>query len=914
MPVIRTHAAFIRITVLVFVTLVLASNGLAQDSRPNSYQLFSYPDPEAAMQKMTATRTERALIEINPLLSEADILREGDLLQFEIKGVNRTYRIERVSAYFENTRSIRAVDRDAPQDNLLLTLEDGIVTGILHAGDHTELYQFRADRNDGAYILELPASTLSDYECSVAPELHTTSRFTPGQSLQKSVNTPEKGPHAPHMEVLASTLEDRITIDIMVVYTEAAKNWANSQGDMTINSAIAFAMNLAQSIFDNSETEVTLRLVHTHETDYDETSGNPDMTDHLYRFTASPDYNPFGSGYNGYMDEVHALRVEYGADLMILLPDVPGQGGVGFVLNQTGGFSQLAFSVSNIRAAAISTTVFSHEIGHNLGGAHARDQQENPADELGGIFEYSTGYRFQSGNESFSTIMAYAEGEYLPIPQFSSPDLRRQGIQIGTYSRNPGPSDNARTFRQTKRIVSGYYDPTVEPPEAVIHEPMLAINMDQEDLEQIPIVINNQGDSDLIYEIDFSSGSLPGKFKATSTGSGGSAARASALSMSPLPIPQNEPPPAFSNGMAESAAELYKTTFSADEGFEAGTFSGLREWRTFTTDQTFQISSDNPATGSSHLRITDHPADTSAVYIRSPYFGIQPFGAYEFSADIFIAGDERFDLYLSDSRAQNEFEDMTAGAIFTDGIMFSRGLNENGNPDFTALTSHTYPSEQYFQFRVVTDPTREEIRYYLNGNLRSTRSYTSGTTFGSFLMIHGNSGEGGRIDIDNVSVKRLHSPFTWLSPEKYGGVVEPGESDQLLLDFLTAGVDSGTYEGVLIIRTNDSQNSRREIPITLTVSGEVASSEEIFLEQNYPNPFSPSESGTTIEFSIPTESRVRVELYSISGRRVRTLFYDQLTAGTHRIPIQADGLASGVYIYQVQTDSHAESKKMILIN
>lgn len=909
---IRTHAATIPIILLTLLSLVLVSNGSAQNGQANTYQLFSYQEPEAALQKMTAQEPERALIQVHPVVTEPSVLQEGDLLQFEIKGTERTYRIDRISAYFAHTRSIRAVDLDAPQDNLLLTLENGIMTGMLHAGDHTELYQFRVDRDEGPYIRELPVSSLSDYECSVAPELHATSNFLPDPFQKKTTGAPETEPHAPHMEALASTLEDRITIDIMVVYTEAARNWADSQGDMSIHSAISFAMNLAQSIFDNSETEVALRLVHAHETDYDEQAGDADMTDHLYRFATSPDYSPFGSGHNGYMEEVHDLRDEYGADLMVLLPDVPGQGGIGFVLSQTGGSPRLAFSVSNIRAAAISTTVFSHEIGHNMGGAHARDQQENPSDELGGVFEYSTGYRFQSGSDHFSTIMAYAEGEYQPIPQFSSPDLRRQGIQIGTYNRNPGPSDNVRTFRQTKRIVAGYRATAVEPPSAGISESNLTINLDQEDLEQIPIVISNQGDSDLIYEIDFNSGMLPGQFK--TTGSGGFAAKGALLSIPHQAISHNEPFPAFSNGTAESSADIYMTTFSSSEGFELGTFSGMREWRTFTTDQTFQISSENPTTGSTHIRIVDHPDEEDAIYIRSPYFGVQPFGSYEFSADIYISGNERFDLYLSDSRALNQFEDMTAGIIFSDGIMFSRGLNESGNPDFLALESHIYPSDQYFEIRIVTDPSNREIRYYLNGNLRATRAYTSGITFGSFLMIHGNSGEGDHIDIDNISVKRLHSPFTWLSPEKYGGVVEPGESDQLALDFSTEGLDSGSYEGVLIVRTNDRQNSRSEIPIILNVSGEIAASDDILLAQNYPNPFSPSAAGTTIEFSIPKESRVKIELYSVTGQRVRTLFNDQLDAGTHRIPFQASGLASGVYIYQVQTDNHSESKKMVLIN
>lgn len=84
----------------------------------------------------------------------------------------------------------------------------------------------------------------------------------------------------------------------------------------------------------------------------------------------------------------------------------------------------------------------------------------------------------------------------------------------------------------------------------------------------------------------------------------------------------------------------------------------------------------------------------------------------------------------------------------------------------------------------------------------------------------------------------------------------------------------------------------------------------ITLSNNYPNPFNPS---TTIPFSIPENSHVRLVVYDIQGRMVTELINESLSAGFYDIRVRATDWASGVYLYSLQTNSEIRTGKMILL-
>ena len=82
------------------------------------------------------------------------------------------------------------------------------------------------------------------------------------------------------------------------------------------------------------------------------------------------------------------------------------------------------------------------------------------------------------------------------------------------------------------------------------------------------------------------------------------------------------------------------------------------------------------------------------------------------------------------------------------------------------------------------------------------------------------------------------------------------------------------------------------------------------LEQNYPNPFNPS---TKIKYAINETGLVQLKVYDILGKEIANLVNENKEAGYYSVEFDASHLPSGVYIYQLQSNSFISSKKMILI-
>ncbi|MFZ1517533.1 MAG: T9SS type A sorting domain-containing protein [Ignavibacteriaceae bacterium] len=84
---------------------------------------------------------------------------------------------------------------------------------------------------------------------------------------------------------------------------------------------------------------------------------------------------------------------------------------------------------------------------------------------------------------------------------------------------------------------------------------------------------------------------------------------------------------------------------------------------------------------------------------------------------------------------------------------------------------------------------------------------------------------------------------------------------------------------------------------------------EYQLHQNYPNPFNPV---TTISYSIKEAGIVNLEVFNILGQKVSVLVNEFQEEGINSVTFDASTLPSGVYLYQLQSGNHFETKKMIL--
>lgn len=82
------------------------------------------------------------------------------------------------------------------------------------------------------------------------------------------------------------------------------------------------------------------------------------------------------------------------------------------------------------------------------------------------------------------------------------------------------------------------------------------------------------------------------------------------------------------------------------------------------------------------------------------------------------------------------------------------------------------------------------------------------------------------------------------------------------------------------------------------------------LEQNYPNPFTPS---TLIRFSIQNSAHTVLRVYTLTGELVTTLMDSKLDAGTYSLRFDGSSMASGTYLYSLETDGKTITKQMTIM-
>ncbi len=227
-------------------------------------------------------------------------------------------------------------------------------------------------------------------------------------------------------------LKAESVLDVLILYTSDVEDRYNGvDGVLAQASASVVSANLG---FENSSVDIRLRLKGVEKIDYVESS--EDMSDDLNFITDSSD--------------VAALRNESGADLVCLfrLLTVDNVVGVAWLLEDEAGKPERAFSVTTA-GAALSSMVFQHEIGHNLGGAHDRENTES-----GGLYPFSHGHRFNgSDGAEYRTVMAYAPGQR--INYFSNPSIEYLGAATGV-AEGDDAADNARTFNDIASSVESY--------------------------------------------------------------------------------------------------------------------------------------------------------------------------------------------------------------------------------------------------------------------------------------------------------------------------------------------------------------------------------------------------------------------------------------------------------------------------
>ncbi|GMU35521.1 MAG: hypothetical protein AMXMBFR20_33920 [Planctomycetia bacterium] len=250
---------------------------------------------------------------------------------------------------------------------------------------------------------------------------------SPGQTSNEDASPSDTHPRG----IPITGCDSGFVIDVMVVYTEAAKIAAGGQA--AIEMRIASAVSDTNSAFSNSGISCFVNLVHRQEVAYTETG------DSLIDGPRLLDPN------DGFLDNVHALREQHAADIAILWVSSLEVGGRVFAPMEPTGAS----GFHEMRQDNWSLLTMAHELGHNLGCAHDR-----PNAFPDNYFSYSYGYHEPGG--AWHTIMAVVPPNTPVIPHFSNPSINFGGLPTGVPIGMPDESHCAATINKTKLIVANY--------------------------------------------------------------------------------------------------------------------------------------------------------------------------------------------------------------------------------------------------------------------------------------------------------------------------------------------------------------------------------------------------------------------------------------------------------------------------
>lgn len=289
--------------------------------------------------------------------------------------------------------------------------DDAVVMGVWH--EDGRVFEVRPDAQGCGWVRELEQNA-----------------FAPcGTTERHSVRG---GEHFGGVRGLCSDTADQI--DVMIVYTPTVR--AASGGTSGALALANSCISSANSAYAASGIQTRLRLAYAGELDYAEGEIGTDLS----RLRNTTD---------GWIDEVHTLRNDFRADMVAMLSDSSGACGLGYLMaNLSAGFQSSAFTVTEY-TCAVGNLTFAHELGHNMGCAHDRDNSTS------GLFAYSFGHRWISTNgRQYRSVMAYTPGTRVPL--FSNPDILYIGTPTGVAVGEATAAHNAQTINLSAATIASF--------------------------------------------------------------------------------------------------------------------------------------------------------------------------------------------------------------------------------------------------------------------------------------------------------------------------------------------------------------------------------------------------------------------------------------------------------------------------
>jgi len=361
--------------------------------------------------------------------------------------VEYTARVRRTDLNINGTSTIMA-ETDEPKAYVILVTTGERSLGSIYIPSLLKYYKIISDPlTYQHYLIEMDSRDRDILEGSppLIPDIHEED-IREQKRIQQHLENRDLGP------------DDIATIDVMILITPSAESWGNSIGG-GIENVIAMSMVNAQLVLDNSEVKMLATLVHTALINHTQNVSSNVL---LRRLTASPDFNPFGSDFDGYFEEVHDWRDEYGADLVAVFANVSDTGGLAWLLTSRFGMPSMGFSLTRVQQAATGYTHI-HEMGHNMGLHHHAQQNFQPGPTQWTNWpenHWSAGWRWTGTDGGhYCSVMSYTSGQYYDdgithtqVPYFSNHSVLYAGVPTGEFVMG----DNSRTLLKIKHVIAAY--------------------------------------------------------------------------------------------------------------------------------------------------------------------------------------------------------------------------------------------------------------------------------------------------------------------------------------------------------------------------------------------------------------------------------------------------------------------------
>lgn len=358
-------------------------------------------------------------------------------------GKEITAKFSRNFSYSNKSESYVYTIKDDPRAELVLSSYDRVVTGMYASGTGEKVMFHQTDATTFAL------SVVSD------------SKILSQDSIDDYIlNNKEGSTNKANSNVCSSTTPvcAATRVDVMVVFTTAARSaWGGlSQSNSFVATAIT---NFNTALTNSGVSNVTINLVYSGEIAYTE-SGN-----------LSTDLPRLRNNNDGYLDEVHALRTTYGADLCALVTATPTNTcGLGYVNTSPTNYSSNSGFCVSLYNCAVSNYSLAHEFGHNMGLRHDWyvDTSTTPCDHHHG---YTNKKAIDLGTSSTSsqrwrTIMAYnnecsAKGfNCTRINRWANPDVNYNSDPTGVAIGSTNPANEAYGFARFACVVSNFMPET----------------------------------------------------------------------------------------------------------------------------------------------------------------------------------------------------------------------------------------------------------------------------------------------------------------------------------------------------------------------------------------------------------------------------------------------------------------------